>query len=248
MTGLIKLLKDELTIDPLNENYASMSNLEVVASINALTRTEVVPIITGSQLGEAVDKDEYNNLTSDTKKLMLLELKNVPTLKTEGFVVTVIKDIFPSNGPTVAALVALKNKPISRGSEIKLPKLVKEGHVEMARPIDLTNSVISVLTNDSPNDGTTSNIVQLTVRDKGGRLQVEKPVYIFISALGTAEVVKNHPDVKDATKQKYMTDSLGNITIDIVNSMIGQVTIGLSTTENFNEDIGTITINFTQSV
>jgi len=131
--GQINVIREEITVDPLALGYAAMSDIEVVNSMNALTRTRNVKILTGAQLGAAIDESEYKSL-ADADKVAVREMVSQTEIDPFGFSAIVIRDIFAVNSNTLTALAALRIDAISRATELGI-NVVKKGHVEMARAV-----------------------------------------------------------------------------------------------------------------
>lgn len=132
--GQIQTIKSEIDDDPLGRGYSTMSNIEVADSLNVENRSKNLTHITGDQLGDAVDETEYNALSADDQGAVR-ELWQVQQLNPFGFAAIVIKSIFPSPGTTLAALVSLRIKSISRGDEIGLKETVQADHITKARAL-----------------------------------------------------------------------------------------------------------------
>lgn len=132
--GQLQKLKAEIDNDPEEIGYASMADDQAIAdSLMAETRSKDVMSVRGSQVGDAVDKDEYDAL-SDADKAAVRELVQVPSLNPFGFAAIVIKDVFPNNGVTIAALVAMRTTSLSRAKELgAATEFVTAAHVIKAR-------------------------------------------------------------------------------------------------------------------
>lgn len=132
--GQIQILKTEIDNDPLTRGYAGMTDREVAVSLNLKTRSKSVTRMTGVQLGDAVDETEYKAL-SDVNKAAVRELVQVPQLNPFGFAAIVIKDIFPNQGSTIAALIAMRTTTTSRAKELGAREFVQAEHVTKARAL-----------------------------------------------------------------------------------------------------------------
>lgn len=109
-----------------------MSNIQVVESINALTRVRDKARLSTTELLEAIDSGELLALTGDVSVRVwgVLSMEQVDPF---GVAASIFIDAFGTPSATITALQALRVESISRANELGYPGKVREGHVEMAR-------------------------------------------------------------------------------------------------------------------
>lgn len=114
--------------------YAALSNRGVVDSINTVNVPKNKTNVTGSEIWEATNAAEFNAL-SDVLKSQWLALCGLDRINPFGVAQPVVQSIFSgAESPTVAALLILRTYNVSRAEELGF-RIVKEGHVEMARAV-----------------------------------------------------------------------------------------------------------------
>lgn len=114
---MARILEDEIANDPLARNYAGMTDLELLTSLNANTRSRNRIRMTGRQVKVAVDVVEFRTL-SDAKKQQLIELTKSDNLDLFGTDKDILLDIFGSASTTGSNLASARVENIGRGVEI----------------------------------------------------------------------------------------------------------------------------------
>jgi len=132
MAGQIALLKAELDNDPFAVGYSTMTNVEVVASINAVVISKNKASIAITELFSAIDPTELLALTGD-KATRVWGLLGMDSIDPFGVAASILVNSFGSGSATITALKALRKENISRANQLGYPGVVKEGHVQMAR-------------------------------------------------------------------------------------------------------------------
>lgn len=132
MTGQIKLLRAEITGDPLAIGYSGMNDAEVVTSINAPAHEENKTSLTNSEMLAAIVPSALVGLTGD-KATRVWGVLGMATIDPFGPAEDIFKDAFDNNSPTIVALAALRKRNVSRANVLGYPGKVKIGHVEQAR-------------------------------------------------------------------------------------------------------------------
>jgi hypothetical protein len=129
-------LINELTADPLGIGYASMTDAEVAASLNAANHERIVPTLTSTQVFEAIDPGEFSSLT-DAQKALVRDLFALGTvaISPDSNGRAVILNLFGPSTATRANLLGEATEPISRATELGLHNL-REGHVRNARQME----------------------------------------------------------------------------------------------------------------
>jgi len=146
---MITALGQELLLDPVGLGYAAhvqvnwqdeANALADLALINALTRVVDVPTLSGSQLFEAIDNDEWDSRTAAQKsKIQLIvslgdNIQIAPGTKARAMLSSALADDGGNGAATVslAALGVLGSKTVSRAEELGFGAL-KAGHIQLAR-------------------------------------------------------------------------------------------------------------------
>lgn len=120
------ILADEITNDPLARGYAGMTDQQVADSMNAVDRTQVQAFISGSEIFNATDDAEYAALT-DAQKSAWDALCAIDSIDTSSGVAKAREaELFGPATATRTALQALKNKPVSRATELGLPTITAD--------------------------------------------------------------------------------------------------------------------------
>jgi len=112
-------MKTEILTDPLPRNYASMTDLQVLADLEALTRSRNRTIMTGGEVAAQVVDAAYDALT-DAGKSQFLALVASENLDPFGMGANVIKDLFGGGSTTVTNLAAARVETVSRLVELDL--------------------------------------------------------------------------------------------------------------------------------
>ncbi len=125
-------LTSEVTNDPLEREYAGMTDSEVAARGAVKDRTRDVTSISGQDLFEAVDPEDFANLT-DSDKATLFGIIGMGTILVNGAnTKAALLSVFGSGTQTRINLAALQTETIDRWTELGLGD-VKPGHVQNAR-------------------------------------------------------------------------------------------------------------------
>lgn len=110
-------LEDEISGDPLGRGYSSMTDTELLTSLNTKNLTRNRTSMTGREVRKQIDRTEYTALSA-AKKSQLLNLVKSDDLDPFGLPADIIKDIFGSGSKTVSNLIAARVESISRSEEI----------------------------------------------------------------------------------------------------------------------------------
>ncbi len=144
-----KKLKAELTEDPLEQDYASMSDVEATASLNALTRTRLRAVsMTELREWAAINARAFKvragidngTLTDQQRNLCLIADKLLGTDDgnldpSNAAHITFVNELVSAevlNADDRDALITKATEHISRATELGLG-VVKAGHVERVR-------------------------------------------------------------------------------------------------------------------
>ena len=114
---MARILEDEIANDPLVRGYAGMTDVQLLASLNALDRPRNRTSMTGREIKTQVNVAEYNAL-SDAKKQQMIELLKHDDLNLFGLDKDILIDIFGGASTTGANLAVARVENISRGVEI----------------------------------------------------------------------------------------------------------------------------------
>jgi len=112
-------MKSEILTDPLVRNYAGMTHLQVLASLNLLNRSRNKTSMTGREVKAQVVDAQYDVLT-DGQKSQFLALTSSDDLDPFGLPANVIKDIFGPAATTTTNLATARVETVSRLTELKL--------------------------------------------------------------------------------------------------------------------------------
>lgn len=124
-------LKVEIATDPLSIGYATMTDAEIAATMNAASRTRNRTTMSASEVLNAVVASEFTALTAANKAL-LWDVLHLGTLNPFGVEATLITGVFGAGSQTIAALAALRKETISRAAELGL-ETVSVGYIAKAR-------------------------------------------------------------------------------------------------------------------
>jgi len=132
----IARLKAEIDDDPLTRGYSGMTDAVVAVNLNDDTTAEFkrsLPksSLTGSEVLNAINKGEFNALDVE-QKAMVWNIVHLGTINPFGIEGDLFTDIFGVPSTTIAALLALRQRTVSRAVELGLG-IIKVGHVQMAR-------------------------------------------------------------------------------------------------------------------
>ena len=127
----ISIIRDELTNDPVERGYSSMSDAEATVSFNTIDRTRNRTSMTGSEVMASIDKNEFLTLSPD-KKQQVFGVLHMDQINPFGVEKDLFVDAFGAQSTTIATLAVLRVETIRRATELAVSK-VKPGHVEEAR-------------------------------------------------------------------------------------------------------------------
>ena len=115
---MVRILEDEIAGDPLTRGYSTMTDAQLLISLNTADRSRNRTSMTGREVKVQVDVTEYKAL-SDAKKQQMIELIKRDDLDLFGLDKDILVDIF---GPSTTGtnLVAARVETISRAQEIGL--------------------------------------------------------------------------------------------------------------------------------
>jgi len=129
-----KVLRAELTNDPLARGYSGMTDKQVADSLNAIDRDQAVQSIGGQELFEAVVLAEYGALSA-SEMTLLNAFIDMGTIQVNGTnTKAVLLNMFGVGTTTRNNLAALQTTQISRATELGIG-VVKEGKVGIARSV-----------------------------------------------------------------------------------------------------------------
>ncbi len=130
---MARILEDEIAGDPLGRGYSTMTDQQLITSLNTANRSRNRTSMTRREIADTTPNGLYVAL-SDAEKSQLLTLfggeASDKGLNPFGFAMTVITDIFGPASAAVTALTTARVETISRGVEIKWGE-VKEKDLRM---------------------------------------------------------------------------------------------------------------------
>lgn len=124
-------LRNELSNDPLDRGYSSMTPVAVADDLNTTYRTREKSAVTGSELWNRTNPAEFSAL-SDAAKDQWLALCAIDSVDPFGPAESVATDIFSAGSDTHTALGEFRTEDITRGDELGLD-LVRAYDVAKAR-------------------------------------------------------------------------------------------------------------------
>lgn len=111
-------LATELASDPLGRNYPTMTDQQAADNLNTENRTRKVDSVTGAEIYEAVDQDEFDALDAGQKDL-IYEVESLDVILVQaGRAKSNILACFGPGTTTRTNLIALANPVCSRAVEI----------------------------------------------------------------------------------------------------------------------------------
>lgn len=130
----LKTLAVELIEDPLQIGYKDMDLQQVADSLNATDKEKVVPYVSGIDVGNSVDLNDFIKLEVDQKSTLasIWLLENIPTQS--GFFRDYLLSIFPADSPTQTALLQSFIRLTSRADVLGIG-FVGAHHVKEARAL-----------------------------------------------------------------------------------------------------------------
>ena len=130
-TTIKERLKSEVLGDPLGRGYSGMTDEAVPADLHTEYRTRNRSSMTGSEVINAIDGSEYGALT-DGQKQLVWNVVHLGEINPFGVEADLMISAFGGGSNTIAALAALRVKPITRADELDLG-LVRPGDVTEVR-------------------------------------------------------------------------------------------------------------------
>jgi len=112
-------MKTEILTDPLGIGYSGLTDIQLLANLQALTRQRNKTTMSGREVAAEVVDAAYDALT-DAQKSQFLALVASSDLDPFGMGANVIKDLFGGGSTTVTNLAAARIESISRLVEIDL--------------------------------------------------------------------------------------------------------------------------------
>ena len=122
------ILQSELTNDPLNRNYQTMSDQEVeydlrnVAAYGASPRQRIRALMTSTEVFNSIDLTEFNALT-DHQRSNIMGLMSFGNLNPDGREKDLFVNYFGAGSNTLTALNAARMENISRCVELNIPNV-----------------------------------------------------------------------------------------------------------------------------
>ncbi len=126
-------LKTELSVDPLERGYSSMTDKQVVIDLNTEYLTQDRETIETWKIFEATTRGDYNSLSNTEKQLY-------QTILSMGFINIMggntrmsLTSMFGSGTTTRTNLIALQTQSINRAIDLGIRSPVRLNHVIAAR-------------------------------------------------------------------------------------------------------------------
>lgn len=126
----MRILEDEIANDPLGRGYSSMTDQQLLTSLNTVNISRNRTTMTGREVAAEIVDSEYN-LIPDIKKQQVLELLKRDDLDPFGLPANVIKGIFGAGSTTLSNLATARVHGISRAQEIGWGSIVREKDLRM---------------------------------------------------------------------------------------------------------------------
>ena len=125
-------LSGELAADPLGRGYATMSDSEAADDLNTENRTVHRSSLSGDEMFGATDATEWSGLT-DLQKQLWMAFCGRDSVDPYGSAnVAFVQAIFGGGSATVAALAAMRDRTVSRATELGIGRVLT-GYVTKAR-------------------------------------------------------------------------------------------------------------------
>ncbi len=127
-------LQSELAVDPQALGYTG-SDTGDAALLNAVNRPRNRAVMSGKEIKDAIDTDDWDSRT-DAQKQIILALVNRDDLDPFGIDQHIFQEAMTgATGTTIATLAATRVETISRIRELDIGfgDVVSEGHVAKAR-------------------------------------------------------------------------------------------------------------------
>lgn len=116
---MARILEDEISGDPLIRGYSTMTDAQLLTSLNTADRSRNKTSMTGREVRDHTVDAEYDALTNQ-KQDKYLALVLVDDLNPFGTAANVMKSIFGRGSTTLVNLEAARVEQISRGVELGL--------------------------------------------------------------------------------------------------------------------------------
>lgn len=128
-----QVLRDELDTDPNTRGYSGMTDVEAADDMNLEYESENRELMRATEVYNAIDSAEYNNLTVDEKQEVrdILSLGEVNPFGREA---SRFLAIFGAGSNTVTQLASDRTFPVSRGTKIGWGH-VRAGDIGKARAL-----------------------------------------------------------------------------------------------------------------
>lgn len=114
-----KALRDELSNDPLNRGYGTMSDTEAAADLNSKYRSRTVTRLGGGEVFDLADPTGFDGLNS-AQQNMWAYVCSIEPVDPSGIVQTVAENLFGPNSTTVSNIQNAQTEAISRAQELGL--------------------------------------------------------------------------------------------------------------------------------
>jgi hypothetical protein len=117
------ILADELTNDPLNRGYATMSDAAVVESLrNLKDRTRIRSRMDSSEVFQSIDITEFVALT-DRQQANIMGILAFGSVNPQGKEATYFQTVFGGGSNTITSLASARQEAISRSIELGIPNV-----------------------------------------------------------------------------------------------------------------------------
>ena len=101
------------------------------AELNVVNQTQNRPVMTGSEVMQAIDKGEFNALSASNRQ-QVWDVLHLGTINPFGVEADLFVNAFDAGSASITALQALRKLDVSRAVAIGLG-IVKVGHIQEAR-------------------------------------------------------------------------------------------------------------------
>ena len=116
------ILSDELTNDPLNRGYSSMSDYEVLVDLKSVYRTRIRDRMSSSEIFQAIDLSEFNAL-SDSQQRNVMAMLAFGELNPQGREADLFVNYFGGGSTTITTLQSARIENCSRAVELGIPNV-----------------------------------------------------------------------------------------------------------------------------
>ncbi len=114
----LNILKAELDTDPESRGYVGMSDEVAAVDLNTIYRTLPRETLTGSEVFNAINKSEFNALSTANQQLVW-DILHLGEINPFGLEADLFTDIFGAS-TTITALGVVRQRSVSRGVELGL--------------------------------------------------------------------------------------------------------------------------------